>query len=90
MVKSKRKRIRMTGTMKRQQLLRCTEGVARSVMSIMKQELMASPITKLGALISKSGFKRVKKRMDYTEYGVETSPRSLAFGTRSARCHFAQ
>ena len=50
-------------------VLKCTEGVARSVMSIMKQELMASPITKLGALISKSGFKRVKKRMDYTEYG---------------------
>lgn len=50
-------------------VLKCTEGVARYVMSIMKQELMASPITKLGALISKSGFKRVKKRMDYTEYG---------------------
>lgn len=50
-------------------VLKCTEGVARSIMSIMKQELMASPITKLGALISKSGFKRVKKRMDYTEYG---------------------
>lgn len=50
-------------------VLKCTEGVARFVMSIMKQELMASPITKLGALISKSGFKRVKKRMDYTEYG---------------------
>lgn len=50
-------------------VLKCTEGVARSVMSIMKQELMASPITKLGAFISKSGFKRVKKRMDYTEYG---------------------
>ncbi len=50
-------------------VLKCTEGVARSVMSIIKQELMASPITKLGALISKSGFKRVKKRMDYTEYG---------------------
>lgn len=50
-------------------VLKCTEGVARSVMSIMKQELMASPITKLGALISKSGFKRVKKRLDYTEYG---------------------
>lgn len=50
-------------------VLKCTEGVARSVMSIMKQELMASPITKLGALISKSGFKRVKNRMDYTEYG---------------------
>lgn len=50
-------------------VLKCTEGVARSVMSIMKQELMASPITKFGALISKSGFKRVKKRMDYTEYG---------------------
>lgn len=50
-------------------VLKCTEGVARSIMSIIKQELMASPITKLGALISKSGFKRVKKRMDYTEYG---------------------
>lgn len=50
-------------------VLKCTEGVARSVMSIIKQELMASPVTKLGALISRAGFKRVKKRMDYTEYG---------------------
>ena len=50
-------------------VLKCTEGVARSIMSIIKQELMASPVTKLGALISRAGFKRVKKRMDYTEYG---------------------
>lgn len=50
-------------------LLKCTEGTASAITSMLKAELMSTTRTKLGALFAKPAFGRLKKRMDYTEYG---------------------
>lgn len=50
-------------------VLKCTEGTASAITSMLKSELMSSFTTKIGALLAKKAFKNLKKRMDYTEYG---------------------
>ncbi len=50
-------------------ILKYTEGVAETLMGIIKRELMADTVSKLGALLSKNAYRRVKKQMDYTEVG---------------------
>ena len=50
-------------------VLKFMEGVAGTLMGIIKQEIMADPRSKLGGLIAKPAFRRVKKIMDYTEVG---------------------
>lgn len=50
-------------------VLKLTEGLAHVLMGMLKAELISSPVTKIGALLSKPAFRSVKKRMDYTEEG---------------------
>jgi phosphate acyltransferase len=50
-------------------VLKFMEGVAKTLMSMLKTELMADTKSKIGALLSKPAYKRFKKRMDYTEHG---------------------
>jgi glycerol-3-phosphate acyltransferase PlsX len=50
-------------------LLKYTEGLSMALMGIIKDELMAQPISKIGALLAKPAFKNVKKRFDYREIG---------------------
>ncbi len=50
-------------------VLKCTEGVAMEMMFQLKTELMSGLRTKIGGMLSKSAFKRVKKKLDYTEHG---------------------
>lgn len=50
-------------------LLKYTEGLAKGLMGIVKDELMADPISKMGAFISKGAFKRIKKSFDYDDIG---------------------
>ncbi len=50
-------------------ILKFMEGVAKSLLGIIKKELMADTVSKFGALLAKGAFKRVKKDMDYTEVG---------------------
>ncbi len=50
-------------------ILKYTEGVAETLMGIIKRELMADTRSKLGALLAKPAFRRVRKMMDYTEVG---------------------
>ncbi len=50
-------------------ILKYTEGIAGALMSIIKRELMADTRSKIGALLAKPAFARVKKMMDYTEVG---------------------
>lgn len=49
--------------------LKSIEGTAITIMSELKKSLLSSTVTKIGALLSKSAFKRVKKMLDYEEYG---------------------
>ncbi len=50
-------------------ILKFMEGVAGTLMGIIKKELLADTRGKIGALIAKPAFKRVKSVMDYTEVG---------------------
>ena len=50
-------------------ILKFMEGVAGTLLGIIKKEMMADFRGKLGGLIAKPAFRRVKKRMDYTEVG---------------------
>jgi glycerol-3-phosphate acyltransferase PlsX len=36
---------------------------------MLKRELMATAVTKAGAMLAKPAFRSIKKRLDYTEYG---------------------
>ena len=50
-------------------ILKFMEGVAGTLMGIIKKEIIADFRGKLGGLLAKPAFKRVKKTMDYTEVG---------------------
>jgi glycerol-3-phosphate acyltransferase PlsX len=50
-------------------VLKFMEGVAGTLMGIIKKEMMANLRGKIAGLIGKPAFRRVKKVMDYTEVG---------------------
>ena len=50
-------------------VLKFMEGVAGTLMGIIKEELMSDTRGKLAGLVAKPAFRRIKKRMDYTEVG---------------------
>ena len=50
-------------------ILKFMEGVAGTLLGMIKRELLADTRGKIGALIAKPAFRRVKKAMDYTEVG---------------------
>lgn len=49
--------------------LKVTEGVARMVVKMLKDELKKSWVAKIGALIARSALMNLKKKSDYSEYG---------------------
>jgi len=50
-------------------ILKTIEGVSISIFDILKEEISKKFTSKLGALLMKSSFRSLKKRMDYTEHG---------------------
>lgn len=50
-------------------LLKLSEGVASSLFDVLKEELTSSLANKLAAMVLKPAFRRVKRRLDYAEYG---------------------
>lgn len=50
-------------------LLKGLEGAVSAVMSILKEGLMSSLKTKIGAALAKPAFRKLKHTMDYTEHG---------------------
>jgi len=50
-------------------ILKLTEGLAGSLMGMLKKELTAKAVYKLPALMLKGAFRSFRKRMDYEEYG---------------------
>lgn len=50
-------------------VLKFMEGMAGTLMGIIKNEMMGDTRSKLGALMAKPAFRRVKKLMDYQEVG---------------------
>jgi phosphate acyltransferase len=49
--------------------LKTSEGLIEAVLTLLKDELSRNLKAKLGALLSQQSFKRLKKRLDYSEYG---------------------
>jgi glycerol-3-phosphate acyltransferase PlsX len=49
--------------------LKTSEGLIETVLQLLKDELSSNLQAKLGALLSQQSFKRLKKRLDYSEYG---------------------
>ncbi|NLA54228.1 MAG: phosphate acyltransferase PlsX [Clostridiales bacterium] len=50
-------------------ILKFMEGVASTIIGMVKEELLADTRSKIGGLLAKPAFRRVKKAMDYTEIG---------------------
>jgi glycerol-3-phosphate acyltransferase PlsX len=50
-------------------LLKTSEGVAETISTYLKSEIKRSPISIAGALLMKRVFRRLKKQIDYAEYG---------------------
>jgi phosphate acyltransferase len=49
--------------------LKTSEGLIEAVVKLLKEELSRNLKAKVGALLSQQSFKRLKKRLDYSEYG---------------------
>ena len=49
--------------------LKTAEGIARMITTILKQEIMASPRTKIGGILVKPSFEELRRRIDYNELG---------------------
>ena len=50
-------------------ILKYTEGLGLSIFRMLKEEMMKSFTTKLGAMLLKPGLMGFKSKMDYAEYG---------------------
>jgi len=50
-------------------ILKQSEGMASFLLKMLKNELMSSPVSKFGALLSKRAYDNLRKRMDYSEVG---------------------
>lgn len=50
-------------------ILKFMEGVAVTLLKLIKKELLSDTLSKIGALLAKPAFKRVKKSFDYREVG---------------------
>ncbi|MDD6056549.1 MAG: phosphate acyltransferase PlsX [Helicobacter sp.] len=50
-------------------VLKASEGVANSIVFLLKKHIKASPVGIFGAFFMKNVFKKLKKQIDYAEYG---------------------
>ncbi|MCL2603964.1 MAG: phosphate acyltransferase PlsX [Defluviitaleaceae bacterium] len=50
-------------------LLKFIEGFAKTMMGMIKEELMATTLSKIGAMMAKGAFRKLKTRFDYREVG---------------------
>ncbi|MBN2233119.1 MAG: phosphate acyltransferase PlsX [Deltaproteobacteria bacterium] len=50
-------------------VLKASEGLAAAMTGRLKQELAATPIRRLGAVLSRGAFRNLAKAVDYAEYG---------------------
>ena len=50
-------------------IIKLAEGVSKLLLDVLKEELTSSNLSKMGALLAKPAFDKVKSRLDYREYG---------------------
>jgi glycerol-3-phosphate acyltransferase PlsX len=50
-------------------VLKLSEGLSKMLVDLIQSEIKSGPITTLGGALSLPAFKRVRRRLDYAEYG---------------------
>ncbi|MFC1714161.1 phosphate acyltransferase PlsX [Candidatus Poribacteria bacterium] len=50
-------------------ILKFAEGMSEAIFDLLKEELSRSVLAKLGVLLARSALRKVRKRVDYAEYG---------------------
>jgi glycerol-3-phosphate acyltransferase PlsX len=50
-------------------MLKLSEGLSEAMLTMIRRELSATAITKAGAMLAKPAFRKLKKKLDYSEYG---------------------
>ena len=50
-------------------VLKLSEGLARMIQGTLKEQIYSSTLTKVGGLLAKPAFDRMRKELDYEEYG---------------------
>jgi len=50
-------------------VLKTAEGLGKTILQLLKRELTATPMRKVGALMAKGGFKKLKQKMDPEAHG---------------------
>lgn len=50
-------------------ILKTSEGLVEAIMRLLKTELGQTILTQMGAILSRTAFRSVKKRLDYSEFG---------------------
>ncbi len=50
-------------------VLKTAEGLGKTILQVLKRELTATPLRKLGAMMAKAGFKTLKAKMDPEAHG---------------------
>lgn len=50
-------------------VLKLSEGLVEAVTTMLKNEIMSSIASKIGYLLAKEAFRKLKKKIDYAEYG---------------------
>jgi glycerol-3-phosphate acyltransferase PlsX len=50
-------------------ILKVSEGVAKFLLDLLKEEITSSQMSKVGALLARPAFGEVRRRLDYREYG---------------------
>jgi glycerol-3-phosphate acyltransferase PlsX len=51
-------------------VLKSVEGLGSAVVTLLKQEAKTNPLNTVGFLLSSAAFRRLKKKLDYAEYGA--------------------
>jgi phosphate acyltransferase len=50
-------------------VLKTAEGLGKTILQILKSELTATPVRKMGAMLAKGGFRKLKRKMDPEAHG---------------------
>jgi glycerol-3-phosphate acyltransferase PlsX len=50
-------------------ILKVSEGVAKFLLDVLKEEITGRQVSKVGAMLAKPAFEETKRRLDYREYG---------------------
>lgn len=50
-------------------LLKTAEGVAQEIFNLIRGEIQRDPVSRIGAKLMQGAFQRIKRRLDYEEYG---------------------